>query len=307
MKEAKSKEDEIEGSGIPSLGARGLSETEDIDLARPYMDAYRQGLNVRQAAYAAKKYKSHRRIPADVMADVNIAARGNLMMYTKCSYKFKLFDRSLGMGTVPLTGTAVKFTARIRRFLHSRRRGAAKERPSQFRACWGVFERENRHQRIEPVYGRRRLPVPVRRMEPTEVLTARDGMPSTAPVIPVKTVTVAIPTDHAKSGTTQNCISKMFRVWDVSGWSGTRLNSRRAYDTCTHYIRAPGPRAHIDTATDDSGPRWTRKDAAAMSHSPWTTPHASSREHSVKRSVESLHAWRGEAVGMGSSGGVDQR
>ncbi|KAJ7161643.1 hypothetical protein C8R46DRAFT_1222865 [Mycena filopes] len=63
----------------------------------------------------------------------------------------------------------------------------------RFRACWGVFERENRHQRIEPVYGRRRLPVPVRRMEPTEVLTARDGMPSMAPVIPVKTVTVAIP------------------------------------------------------------------------------------------------------------------
>ncbi|KAJ7150601.1 hypothetical protein C8R46DRAFT_1305150 [Mycena filopes] len=67
----------------------------------------------------------------------------------------------------------------------------------------GVFERENRHQRIEPVYGRRRLPVPVRRMEPTEVLTARDGMPSTAPVIPVKTVTVAIPSQRPAPATTQ--------------------------------------------------------------------------------------------------------
>ncbi|KAJ7649588.1 hypothetical protein B0H17DRAFT_1147703 [Mycena rosella] len=32
-----------------------------------YMDAYRLGLNVRQAAFAVKKYTSHRRVPASVM------------------------------------------------------------------------------------------------------------------------------------------------------------------------------------------------------------------------------------------------
>jgi hypothetical protein len=37
---------------------------------------YRKGLNLRQAAYAAKKYKSHQRIPPDIMMDVNILLRG---------------------------------------------------------------------------------------------------------------------------------------------------------------------------------------------------------------------------------------
>ncbi|KAF9455167.1 hypothetical protein BDZ94DRAFT_1278708, partial [Collybia nuda] len=43
-----------------------------------YMDAYRRGLNVKQAAYAVKKYKSHRRIPANIMMDINIIQRGAL-------------------------------------------------------------------------------------------------------------------------------------------------------------------------------------------------------------------------------------
>ena len=34
IKEAKSKEDEIDGSGVPSLGDRGVSQMEDLDLER---------------------------------------------------------------------------------------------------------------------------------------------------------------------------------------------------------------------------------------------------------------------------------
>lgn len=36
----------------------------------------RRGLNFRQAAYAVKKYKSHRCIPANIMMDINIISRG---------------------------------------------------------------------------------------------------------------------------------------------------------------------------------------------------------------------------------------
>ncbi|EJD53834.1 hypothetical protein AURDEDRAFT_21050, partial [Auricularia subglabra TFB-10046 SS5] len=37
-----------------------------------YMDAYRKGLDAKQTAYAVKKYKSHRSVPAGIMMDVNI-------------------------------------------------------------------------------------------------------------------------------------------------------------------------------------------------------------------------------------------
>ncbi|KAI0250190.1 hypothetical protein BJV78DRAFT_1155347 [Lactifluus subvellereus] len=37
-----------------------------------YMDAYRRGLNARQAEYAVKKYRSHRRVGAGIMADIAI-------------------------------------------------------------------------------------------------------------------------------------------------------------------------------------------------------------------------------------------
>ncbi|KAK0472307.1 hypothetical protein EDD18DRAFT_1232106 [Armillaria luteobubalina] len=42
-----------------------------------YMDAYgpRLNLNVRQAEYAVKKYKSHRRIPRQALMDVGIINR----------------------------------------------------------------------------------------------------------------------------------------------------------------------------------------------------------------------------------------
>ncbi|KAJ7179789.1 hypothetical protein C8R46DRAFT_1029220 [Mycena filopes] len=113
MKAAKSKEDEA-NTGVGEIGARGVSEMEDVDLARfreyadgtfagakklvpeclaavttdnirhyfrhcyRYMDAYRMGLNLRQAAYAVKKYTSHRRIPANILGDVNVIARGDV-------------------------------------------------------------------------------------------------------------------------------------------------------------------------------------------------------------------------------------
>ncbi|KAF8223422.1 hypothetical protein L208DRAFT_1316844, partial [Tricholoma matsutake] len=41
-------------------------------LCHWYLKAYRRGLNFRQAAYAVKKYKSHRHIPTNVMMDINI-------------------------------------------------------------------------------------------------------------------------------------------------------------------------------------------------------------------------------------------
>jgi hypothetical protein len=37
------------------------------------MDAYRKGLNGQQAAWAAKKYRGHRVIPASIMADLDKA------------------------------------------------------------------------------------------------------------------------------------------------------------------------------------------------------------------------------------------
>ncbi|KAJ7141467.1 hypothetical protein C8R44DRAFT_867087 [Mycena epipterygia] len=42
-----------------------------------YMDAYRVGLNLRQAAYAVKKFKSHRRIPANIHEHVGIVERAS--------------------------------------------------------------------------------------------------------------------------------------------------------------------------------------------------------------------------------------
>ncbi len=36
------------------------------------MDAYRKGLNVKQAEYAVKKYKMHRIIPNNIHQDISI-------------------------------------------------------------------------------------------------------------------------------------------------------------------------------------------------------------------------------------------
>ncbi|KAJ7597988.1 hypothetical protein C8J56DRAFT_883292 [Mycena floridula] len=100
IKEAKARQDEIEGSGVEGLAERFreltdgtfpkakelvpqcLDHVSTINIRRyfqhcyRYMDAYSKKLNYKQAAYAVKKYKSHRRIPATVMLDVNILSRG---------------------------------------------------------------------------------------------------------------------------------------------------------------------------------------------------------------------------------------
>ncbi|KAM6494004.1 hypothetical protein JOM56_010365 [Amanita muscaria] len=120
LKEARSKQDEIEGSGLPAMGARGVSDLDNEDQARPndccmqrfrsradgtfktaqklvpecldavslsnirkyfrhcwrYMSAYRLGLNIRQAAYAVKKYTSHRCVPNNIIMDINVITRG---------------------------------------------------------------------------------------------------------------------------------------------------------------------------------------------------------------------------------------
>jgi hypothetical protein len=39
------------------------------------MDAYRKGLDGRQAAWAAKKYRGHRVIPASLLADLEKAQK----------------------------------------------------------------------------------------------------------------------------------------------------------------------------------------------------------------------------------------
>ncbi|KAJ7586334.1 hypothetical protein C8J56DRAFT_891253 [Mycena floridula] len=120
MKEAKARQDEIEGSGVEGMATRGISEMDEDDEDRSsdccmqhfrertdgtfptaktlvpecldsvttahirkffrhcwrYMDAYKKGLNLKQAAYAVKKYTSHRRIPPKIMMDINILNRG---------------------------------------------------------------------------------------------------------------------------------------------------------------------------------------------------------------------------------------
>ncbi|KAJ7678826.1 hypothetical protein B0H17DRAFT_1206595 [Mycena rosella] len=40
-----------------------------------YMDAYKSGLNIQQAAYTVKKYTSHRRVPASVWEDEGVRRR----------------------------------------------------------------------------------------------------------------------------------------------------------------------------------------------------------------------------------------
>ena len=37
-----------------------------------YMDCYRKGLNMKQAEYAVKRYKSHRKIPDSILTEIYI-------------------------------------------------------------------------------------------------------------------------------------------------------------------------------------------------------------------------------------------
>jgi hypothetical protein len=42
----------------------------------PSLLSFRLGLNIRQAAYAVKKYKSHRRVDRRILMDINVINRG---------------------------------------------------------------------------------------------------------------------------------------------------------------------------------------------------------------------------------------
>ena len=37
-----------------------------------YMDCYRKGLDMKQAEYAVKRYKSHRKIPDSILTEIDI-------------------------------------------------------------------------------------------------------------------------------------------------------------------------------------------------------------------------------------------
>ena len=37
-----------------------------------YMDCYRKGLNMKQAEYTVKRYKSHRKIPDSILTEIDI-------------------------------------------------------------------------------------------------------------------------------------------------------------------------------------------------------------------------------------------
>jgi hypothetical protein len=47
--------------------------TRFANRSRQFMDAYARGLNRRQAAWAAKKYKGHRVLPENLMRDLDVA------------------------------------------------------------------------------------------------------------------------------------------------------------------------------------------------------------------------------------------
>ena len=52
----------------------GLSQCRFATRSLRFMDAYRKGLDGRQAAWAAKKYRGQRVIPASILADLEKAS-----------------------------------------------------------------------------------------------------------------------------------------------------------------------------------------------------------------------------------------
>ncbi|KAJ7024085.1 hypothetical protein C8F04DRAFT_1270639 [Mycena alexandri] len=69
-------------AGRSPVTKTGDEPAQRVDIDSPFrggnMDAYRMGLNLRQAAYAVREYSSHRRIPVNAMTNVNIIARGDV-------------------------------------------------------------------------------------------------------------------------------------------------------------------------------------------------------------------------------------
>ncbi|KAJ7448655.1 hypothetical protein B0H11DRAFT_1928990 [Mycena galericulata] len=119
---------------------------------------------------------------------------------------------SVGLPTVPSTGTAVKLAAIFSAFWGRDGYGTAKRRPStgtgrQWQLCppssiinpqlpagQGITPSGKKlMSRKQAVYGRQRPPAPVPSMVFPKGSTGRDGMPLMAPVTPVKTGTVGSP------------------------------------------------------------------------------------------------------------------
>ena len=67
-------EDQLERNSLNSLDAIPLDMMRKFATrSRRFMDAYDQGLNGRQAAWATRKYRGHRVIPASIMDDLEKA------------------------------------------------------------------------------------------------------------------------------------------------------------------------------------------------------------------------------------------
>ena len=69
-----SREDQLEKNSLQSLEAIPLNTMRKFATrSQRFMDAYDQGLNGRQAAWAARKYRGHRVIPASIMDELEKA------------------------------------------------------------------------------------------------------------------------------------------------------------------------------------------------------------------------------------------
>ena len=66
-----SREDHLEKNALASLEAVPLkSMRKFVTRSRRFMDAYERGLNGRQAAWAARKYRGHRILPPGIMEEL---------------------------------------------------------------------------------------------------------------------------------------------------------------------------------------------------------------------------------------------
>jgi hypothetical protein len=66
-----SREDALEKNSLAALEAVPLSSMRKFaNKSRRFIDAYQKGLNGRQAAWAARKYQSHRVLPPGFMEDL---------------------------------------------------------------------------------------------------------------------------------------------------------------------------------------------------------------------------------------------
>ena len=69
-----SREDQLEKNALDALEAVPLTSMRKFATrSRRFMDAYDQGLNGRQAAWAARKYRGHRVLPVSIMDELEKA------------------------------------------------------------------------------------------------------------------------------------------------------------------------------------------------------------------------------------------